>query len=161
MKILIISVTRENNYRLAKKIGGLLHADYKMITLEDYELPLYKPGGENADESVTSALVENFENADGFIFCAPEYNAGVPPILTNAISWITVSTRNWRDAFNEKKVLIATHSGRGGHWFLSSFRDQLEYMGCVVHPRTISIHRNTEFNPESVGRILSSFLKLI
>ncbi len=161
MKILIISATRENNYRLAKKIGGLLHADYKMITLEDYELPLYKPGGENADESVTSALVENFENADGFIFCAPEYNAGVPPILTNAISWITVSTRNWRDAFNEKKALIATHSGRGGHWFLSSFRDQLEYMGCVVYPRTISIHRNAEFNPESVGRILSSFLKLI
>jgi len=51
MKILIVSATRENNYRLAKKIGGLLHADYKMITLEDYELPLYKPGGENADES--------------------------------------------------------------------------------------------------------------
>ena len=34
MKILIVSATRENNYRLAKKIGGLLHADYKMITLD-------------------------------------------------------------------------------------------------------------------------------
>ena len=161
MKILIISATRENNYRLAKKIGGLLHADYKMITLEDYDLPLYIPGSDKADESVIAALVEKFESAAGFIFCAPEYNAGVPPILTNAISWITVSTPNWRDAFSDKKALIATHSGGAGHWFLSSFRDQLEYMGCVVHPRTISIHRNAEFNPESVGRILSSFLKLI
>ena len=43
MKILIVSATRENNYRLAKRIGSLLHAEYKMITLEDYDLPLYKP----------------------------------------------------------------------------------------------------------------------
>ena len=161
MKILIVSATRENNYRLAKRIGSLLHAEYKMITLEDYDLPLYKPGGDKADESVISALVQNFENTDGFIFCSPEYNAGVPPILTNAITWITISTKNWRDAFNDKKALIASHSGGAGHWFLSSFRAQLEYMGCVVHPRTISIHRNAEFNPDSVKKILSSFLKLI
>jgi len=32
MKILIVSATRENNYRLAKKIGGLLHADYKIMS---------------------------------------------------------------------------------------------------------------------------------
>ena len=161
MKIIIICATKGNNHVLSEKISELLQAEHELISLEDYPLPLFVPGGEKADESVTKSLVEKFEKADGFIFCAPEYNAGVPPILTNAITWITISTKNWRDAFNNKKVLIASHSGGAGHWFLSSFRDQLEYMGCIVHPRTISIHRNAEFNPESVERILTSFIKLL
>ena len=161
MKILIISATNGNNHVLGEKISELLIAKHELISLEDYPLPLFVPGGEKADESLTTALVEKFEKADGFIFCSPEYNAGIPPILTNAITWITISTKNWRDAFNDKKVLIASHSGGAGHRFLSSFRDQLEYMGCIVHPRTISIHRNAEFNPESVERILTSYIKLL
>jgi len=77
--------------------------------------------------------------------------------LTNAITWITVSTKYWRDAFNDKKALIATHSDGPAYAFLSSFQSQLEYMGCTVYHRKISVHRNAEFNPESVDRILSNF----
>ena len=103
-----------------------------MICLEDYPLPLFVPGGEKTDQAIISELVSKFENVDGFIFCAPEYNAGIPPILTNAITWISVSTKNWRDVFDNKKALIATHSGSAAHAFLSSFQSQLEYMGCTV-----------------------------
>ena len=157
MKILIVSATKSKNYTLGEKISGLLKADHEMISLEDYPLPLFVPGGEKADEAIISELVSKFKNVDGFIFCAPEYNAGIPPILTNAITWISVSTKNWRDVFNNKKALIATHSGSGAHTFLSSFQSQLEYMGCTVYHRKISVHRNAEFNPESVDRILSNF----
>jgi len=160
MKILIVSATKRKNYTLGEEILGLLKADHEMISLEDYPLPLFVPGGEKADEAIISELVSKFENVDGFIFCAPEYNAGIPPILTNAITWISVSTRNWRDVFNNKKALIATHSGSGAHTFLSSFQSQLEYMGCTVYHRKISVHRNAEFNPESVDRILSNFKTL-
>ena len=106
-------------------------------------------------------MIQKFESADGFIFCAPEYNAGIPPILTNAITWITVTTRNWRDAFNNKIALIGTHSGGSAPWFLSSFRDQLEYMGCTVYHRNISVHKDAGFNTESVERILTGFQNLI
>ena len=160
MKILIVSATKRNNHTLAEKISGLLKADHEIISLEDYPLPLFVPGGEKADEAIISELVSKFENGDGFIFCAPEYNAGIPPILTNAITWISVTTKNWRDVFNNKKALIATHSGSGAHTFLSSFQSQLEYMGCTVYHRKISVHRNAEFNPESVDRILSNFKTL-
>jgi len=157
MKILIVSATKSKNYTLGEKISGLLKADHEMISLEDYPLPLFVPGGEKADDAAIAELVSKFENVDGFIFCAPEYNAGIPPILTNAITWISVSTKNWRDVFNNKKALIASHSGSGAHAFLSSFQAQLEYMGCTVYHRKISVHRNAEFNPESVDRILSNF----
>ena len=160
MKILIVSATKRKNYTLGEEISGLLKADYEIISLEDYSLPLFVPGGEKADEAIISELVSKFKNVDGFIFCAPEYNAGIPPILTNAITWISVSTKNWRDVFNNKKALIATHSGSGAHTFLSSFQSQLEYMGCTVYHRKISVHRNAEFNPESVDRILSNFKTL-
>ena len=157
MKILIVSATKRKNFTLGEEISGLLNADHEMICLEDYPLPLFVPGGEKADQAIISELVSKFENVDGFIFCAPEYNAGIPPILTNAITWITVSTKNWRDAFNDKKALIATHSDGPAYAFLSSFQAQLEYMGCTVHHRKISVHPNAKFNPESVDRILSNF----
>ena len=157
MKILIVSATKRKNYTLGEKISELLNADHEMISLEDYPLPLFVPGGEKADDAVIAELVSKFENVDGFIFCAPEYNAGIPPILTNAITWISVSTNNWRDVFDNKKALIATHSGNGAHAFLSSFQSQLEYMGCTVYHRKISVHPNAELNPKSVNRILSNF----
>ena len=157
MKILIVSATKGNNQVLGKKIGEFLQTEHEMISIEDFPLPLFVPGGEKADEAIISELVSKFENVDGFIFCAPEYNGGIPPILTNAITWITVFTKNWRDAFNDKKALIATHSDGPAYAFLSSFQAQLEYMGCTVHHRKISVHPNAKFNPESVDRILSNF----
>ena len=160
MKILIVSATKRKNYTLGEKISELLNADHEMISLEDYPLPLFVPGGEKADQAIISELVSKFENVDGFIFCAPEYNAGIPPILTNAITWISVSTNNWRDVFDNKKALIATHSGSAAHAFLSSFQSQLEYMGCTVYHRKITVHPTAEFNPESVNRILSNFKTL-
>ena len=161
MKILTISSSRGNNYKLGTKINAMLNTDHDFICLEDYPLPLFIPGGDKADDELILKLIDKFKLADGFIFCAPEYNAGIPPILTNVITWISVSTRNWRDAFIDKKALISTHSGGSGSVFLSSFRDQLEYMGCTVYHRNICVNRKQEFNPESVEKILLGFKNLL
>ena len=40
-KILIVSATSGSNLILAKKIGELFEVRNEIITLEDYELPLY------------------------------------------------------------------------------------------------------------------------
>lgn len=160
MKILIVSSSKGNNYSLGQKISIMLNVDHELISLEDYTLPLFIPDGKGADKNLLDELVQKFESADGFIFCAPEYNAGIPPILTNTITWITVSTKQWRQAFLDKKALIATHSGSSAYAFLSAFRHQLEYMGCTVYHRNISIHKNAQFNHDSIGRILIGFKKL-
>ena len=161
-RILIISATSKNNLVLAKQLSGLIDdgKSTEILNLEDFELPLFVPGTECERETV-SALVERFRSAHGFIFCAPEYNGGVPPILSNTIAWITTFSNDWRDAFNGKMAIIATHSAGPAFRFLSTFRDQLEYLGTIVMPRTITVEGDQTLNERSVHTIVSGFTKIL
>ena len=160
-KILIVSATAGNNLILAKKIGELFEVRNEIITLEDYELPLYSGRVKLEDQTMINNLCEKVINVNGFVFCGPEYNGGSAPILTNAITWISVTTDYWRDAFSDKIGLIATHSGGNGNSFLSTFRQQLEFMGVVVYPRSIKVNKSREFNVESSKKIIKRFQKLM
>ena len=157
---MIISVTSGNNLLLAKKISELLYLENEIITLEDYTLPLYDGKVILKEKTQIKDLCKKVIGADGFIFCGPEYNGGSAPILINAITWISVTTDYWRDAFLDKIGLIATHSGGNGSSFLSTFRQQLEFMGVVVFPRSIKLNKNQDFNEESIKKILKRFEKL-
>ena len=159
-KILIVSATSGNNLSLANDIRKLLSIDNEVISLEDYELPLYTGKVKIGNQTIINKLCKKVIEASGFVFCGPEYNGGSTPILINAITWISVTTDHWRDAFSDKIGLIATHSGGGGSSFLSTFRMQLEFMGLVVYPRSIKVNKSKDFNAESSKQILTSFEKL-
>ena len=160
-KIVIVSVTSSNNLVLAKKIADLFKLKNEIISLEDYHLPLYDGKVILEDQSMINGLCEKIINADGFVFCGPEYNGGSAPILTNAITWISVSTNHWRDAFSNKKGLIATHSGGNGDSFLSTFKQQLEFMGVVVYTESIKVNKNKDFDINSSKKIIENFEKLL
>jgi len=160
-KILIVSVTSRNNLILAKKIGELFRVDTETITLEDYQLPLYTGKTKLDDNTIINDLCKKIVNASGFVFCGPEYNGGSAPILTNAITWVSVTTDYWRDAFSDKIGLIATHSGGNGSSFLSTFRQQLEFLGVIVFPRSIIVNKNKDFNIESSKKIIERFQSLL
>ena len=160
-KILIVSVTAGQNLILAKRIGKLFDIKTEIISLEDFELPLYTSKVKLEDETLINDLCEKVFNANGFVFCGPEYNGGSAPILTNAITWISVTTDYWRGAFSNKIGLIATHSGGNGSSFLSTFRQQLEFMGVVVFPRSIKVNKSKEFNEETSKKIIDRFEKLL
>ena len=160
-KILIISATKGNNLSLAKKIGNYVSIDNEIISLEDFEMPLYVPKTKIIKTDAVKSLSELFIKSKGFIFCAPEYNGGSPPILTNAITWLSVSTDNWRSTFVNKIAIIATHSGGAGFKFLTSFRSQLEHLGTIVYPRNIVVNKDKKFSGQSVEDILNEFEKLI
>ena len=160
--ILIISATKGSNLVLSKKIGECVSSDYEIISLEDFIMPLYIPGLKARENNNNiEILSQKFIQSKGFIFCAPEYNGGSPPILTNTITWLSVYTDDWRGLFNNKKAIIATHSGGAGFKFLTSFRSQLEHLGSLVYPRDIVVNKNKKFNPQSVKDILHEFEKLI
>ena len=159
-KILIVSATSGNNLDLANDIRNLLSIDNEVISLEDYELPLYTGKAKIDNQTILNKLCKKVIEASGFIFCGPEYNGGSTPMLINAITWISVTTDHWRDSFSDKIGLIATHSGGGGSSFLSTFRQQLEFMGVVVYPRSINVNKSKEFNVESSKKIITSFEKL-
>ena len=159
-KILIISATSGNNLDLANDIRKLLSVDNEVISLEDYELPLYTGKVKIDNKTIINKLCKKFIDASGFIFCGPEYNGGPTPMLINAITWISVTTDHWRESFSDKIGLIATHSGGGGSSFLATFRQQLEFMGVVVYPRSVKVNKSKEFNAESSKKIITSFEKL-
>ena len=160
-KILIISATSGNNLTLANKIGKLSEIETEIISIEDYELPLYTGKLKLEDKTAINGLCQKVIDASGFVFCGPEYNGGSAPILTNAITWISVTTDHWRDAFTNKIGLVATHSGGDGSSFLSTFRQQLEFMGVVVYPRSIQVNKSNQFNAESTKKIIARFEKLL
>ena len=156
-KILLVSATSGKNFELARELKKLIDnttaVDKSVINLNSYDLPLYKPGIEIENETANKLSAE-FENADGFVFCSPEYNGGLPPILTNAFTWISVTTVNWRDGFKNKYAVIATSSASSGQRFLVAFRSQLEYMGTLVLPKTITVTNGQSLNRKSAERTL-------
>ena len=161
-KVLIISATKGNNLQLAYKICDLLHIDNEVISLEEFPFPLYIPKiNETMDDDIMNDLCSKFIQSNGLIFCAPEYNGGSPPILINAITWLSLNTKNWRDAFRNKIVLMATHSGGSGRNFLITLRVQLEHLGSVVFPHNIIVNSNKKFNENTVNNILTDFINLL
>ena len=160
-KILIISATKGTNFILANNIKRNINIENEIVVLEDYEMPLYLPNLKNIDKALIYGLGQKFKYADGLIFCAPEYNGGSPPILTNVITWLSVITDNFRELFSNKKALIGTHSGGAGARFLSTFRIQLEHLGVIVFPRTIMVNNSKPFNEKSTKSILDDFIKLL
>ena len=167
-KVLIVSATLNNNYSLGGKLKTHLESmdvDVTLISLENYTLPVYTDAlfekeKETYKETIET-LTKEFVSANGLIICGPEYNGSTPPILNNAIAWISCSTDYWRDAFSDKIALVGTSSGGPGTKFIATMKIQLEHLGCVVMPRAISSNNSSPMNPDSIKKILNQFIKLL
>ena len=152
-KLLIVSATSGNNLVLAEKLNQLclsIDINTDLVNLEEYNIPLYTPNEQKKSIPLKVDIILNkFISADGFIFCAPEYNGSIPPILTSTFAWLSVINNDWRLVFNGKFALIATHSGGGGNNFIQSIRIQLNHLGTVVLPRVIVVNNKSEFDEDS------------
>lgn len=161
--ILIVSATSGTNLTLANTLNQELlsqGAQTKTINLEDFALPLYTPVAEkDGIPGSAQELTKLFSQANGFVFCAPEYNGSIPPIFNNAVAWISRSgDKDWRAAFNSKFAVVATHSGGGGIFLSEALRSQLQYLGCNVLARTIVTNAKKELNPKSAKDIMTQLI---
>lgn len=159
MKALIFSSTPRSNLGLSeefKKIATELGLETKIIVLEDENLPLYSPQEEerNGVPPRAKTLSDEIAAADVFGVVAPEYNGLIPPNVNNTIAWISRSGPDWRGSFNKKVTFIASQSGGGGFSCLKALRQQLEYLGALVLPRTVMVNGGKPFNPDSAKDIL-------
>ena len=167
-KITIISATSGQNYILSKSIKTLLKDKNLLVELEElekYDIPLFTASNYsdiklNVGEKILS-LVNKLIDCDGIIICAPEYNGCIPPILVNMISWISVSTPNWRDGFINKISLIASNSGGAAIKYNIAMKNQLEHLGSVVYPRFVCVNDNNPLDAVSVKKILKDFINLL
>lgn len=73
-----------------------LEADVTRISLIDYPLPLIDEDLEREQGIPENAvkLARLFAAHDGFFIATPEYNGSMPPLLKNAIDWVSRVSRD-------------------------------------------------------------------
>src|SRR5262249_43284475 len=122
-------------------------AEVTRISLSDYELPLYDGALESKAGPPHNAfkLKQMFVAHHGVLIVAPEYNASVPPILKNAIDWVSrVRERNEPSysAFKGRVFAIAcaTSEPNAGLLGLAALRQVLESgCGALVIPEQVAV----------------------
>lgn len=153
LKILVIpgSIrTGSLNERLAAVIVkelALRDVEVTRISLADYPLPIYDGDLESKSGVPKNAvdLKRMIGAHHGVFIVSPEYNSSVPPLLKNAIDWVTrVRDRNetFGQVFRERAFAIgAASDGKfGGLRVLMALR-QILALGCgaTVVPQQVAL----------------------
>ncbi len=164
-KIGILVASSNNNLKLGlklKEIANGLNYEAEVINLVDLRLPLYSTVEEQENGIPESALdlAEKILALKAFIIVAPEYNGVMPPVLNNSMSWTSRATKDWRDAFNEKIVGLATHSGGGGAKGLQAMRIMFQHLGANILAREILTTYEKSLNEETAVNMIHSLVKL-
>ncbi|GAB4308110.1 MAG: NAD(P)H-dependent oxidoreductase [Geminocystis sp.] len=165
MKISIIVASNNKNLELAHQLNKIaieMGQQTQIIDLIEEDLPLYTPKiqAQSGIPDKVQLLSQTLIKTEGMIFVAPEYNGGIPPILTNAIAWLSVSGDDWRRCFNSKPAMIATHSGGGGQYVLLAMRSQLSYIGMNVVGRQIITNYQKSLNLDSAREVISQLVAM-
>ena len=171
--------TGSYNRRLADLAEAALDkagAEVEHITLKDYPLPIYDADLEAEDGLPASALAlhAKFRAAQGIMIVSPEYNAGTPPILKNAIDWISREREHggMAAAFEVPVFALASASpGRfGGYRGLMALRQSLvlQLMATVIPQQTAITFAGDAFDedgglkdPRSAGSLRKQAEKLV
>jgi len=164
-KIGILVASSNNNQKLALKIQEIVrenNCEVELINLVDLNLPLYNTNEEEKNGIPQSAvdLATQILSLKAFIIVAPEYNGVMPAVLNNTIAWTSRATKEWRDAFDEKVVGLATHSGGGGTKVLQAMRLMFQHLGANVLAREILTTYEKQLNEDSVRNIVKQLIKL-
>ncbi len=164
-KIGILVASANNNVKLAQKLSDIandLNVENEIINLVDLNLPLYSTVEEEKNGLPQNAkeLANKILGLKAFIVVAPEYNGVMPPVLNNAMAWTSRSTKDWRDAFNEKVVGLATHSGGGGQKGLQAMRIQFQHLGANILARELLTTYEKPLNEDSAKNMILQLDKL-
>jgi len=104
-------------------------ADYELVDIADFKLPLFDepvhPSMSQYQNAHTKTWSEKVKQADAYIFLIPEYNAGYPASMKNAIDYLY---HEWID----KPVMIASYGVGGGPTASAQLRQVAERL--KMHP---------------------------
>ena len=96
------------NRRVARSICALRGDNLECSTLEIGDLPLYNQDLDTDPPEQWTRFRKQVAEADGVLFCSPEYNRGIPGVLKNAID---VGSRPYgQSVFDKKPAAIVTAS---------------------------------------------------
>ena len=132
---------------LAAKELTIADAEVTRISLIDYPMPLYDPNLEAASGPPINAikLKRMIAAHQGVFLTTPELNASIPPLLKNAIDWVSRARERGDPAHGVYHGRVfalgsATRDSLGGIRALMALRQVLEIgCGALVLPEEISV----------------------
>ena len=133
-------------------------ADVDLIELQDFAMPPYDGDIEDGPglPDGANALHARIQQAQGLLFCSPEYNHSIPGTFKNALDWVS---RHEQDAFAGKTVALfgSSPGGVGGMRSLAHLRDVMTALGVWLLPDQVTVAKaNTLFDEQ--GALTSEFL---
>jgi chromate reductase len=162
-KITVISASGLKNLELAKKFEEqlvALGAEVSLLNLMSLDLPLYtsESDAKNDAKALLGPWFDTLHTSNGYVFLAPEYNGGIPPIFTNFLAWVSRSSKDWRECFNGKTGIIGTFSGGGSGNILIALRMQLSFIGMNILGRQVLTHAAKPLDDQFVQLICKQLL---
>jgi len=159
--ILVASVNK--NMELALNIQEVvteLEAKSEVINLVALDLPMYTSiiEDEKGIPEEVKNLAKHLQTFDAFIIVSPEYNGSMPPVLNNAIAWVSRVGDDFRAIFNQKFIAIASHSGGGGMRGNDAVRSIFSYVGSNVLSREILTNFGKAYKKDTAVSIVKELL---
>jgi chromate reductase, NAD(P)H dehydrogenase (quinone) len=162
--MLILAASSGENLAMARQIAATAEVDgvnAEIIELCRLDLPLYNPTAPDLDPGPgLERLVDALQRHRALFVCAPEYNGSIPPVLSNAIAWLSVRSADFRALFQQRPVALGSHSGGGGHRVLVAMRQQFAYLGCTVLGRELLATGQKPLNPQSLIELVGQLSQL-
>ena len=165
--LLVITASNGQNLKLAERFlvaGKKLNYSCELLDLTESknDLPIFNPRHNSKDKAPENlkSINTQMKSHSHWVICAPEYNGSIPPILTNAIAWLSVQGTDFRSLFNERPIAIASFSGGGCMELLLSMRIQLTHLGALVLGRQLATNKSKIAEDKSINAIINQLLKL-
>jgi len=152
---------------LAAKELALADADVTRISLADYPLPIYNGDLEKEEGIPENAvkLARLIAAQQGVFIATPEYNNSLPPLLKNAIDWVSrnKSGPNGIPFRNKVYGIGSTSDGLigGARALIDLRRVVLTAVGAILIPEKIEISRAHEAFGESGELVAEAPAKLL
>ena len=107
--IIVGSLRKESlNRKVARSICAIRYDNLDCSMVEIGDLPLYNQDNDANPPEQYVRFRKQVAEADGVLFCSPEYNRGIPGVLKNAID---VGSRPYgQSVFDKKPAAIVTAS---------------------------------------------------
>lgn len=137
----------------AAKELALNDAEVTLISLADYPLPIFNADEEKADGVPESGrkLARQIAAHQGVFIATPEYNNSLPPLLKNAIDWVS-RIKDGETAFRERIYGLGSSSPGpyGGARALHDLRKVvLNGLGGIIIPDKVELTHAGEAFDES------------
>lgn len=121
------------NHQLLSVISKEFELDFELISLRDYEAPLFGVDLKNEQgvPSSMEALMEKMKSADGLIVSAAEHNGSMASVLKNTFDWLSMLEQKF--FLHKPTVFISTSPGpRGAASSLKHLVEIMPYRGADI-----------------------------